>query len=105
MKIKNAPSSFDLSNKGAGESDTFNSRSEHAYDDYENVATNNMVCSGAGFVDMAPNKVCGTDGAPFEVFSTKEKKDFKGKYSGHNHMHHTAAGQSVRTYRHDLDNT
>jgi hypothetical protein len=105
MKIKNAPSHFDLSNKGAGESDTFNSRSPDAYDDYETVKTNNMVCTGSNFVDMAPNTVCPTDGAPFEVFSTTQKSDYAGKYGDKSHEHHTAAGQSVRTYRHDLDNT
>ena len=64
-----------------------------------------MECTGKSFVDMAPAMVCGTDGAPFEVFSTVEASDVKGDYHDFSHLHHTAAGQSVRTYRHDLDNT
>ena len=103
MKIKDAPSSFDLSNGGAGESDSYKGYGKEKYVDYENVETNNMVCTGQNFYDLAPARICPTDGAPFEVFSTTKASDVTGDYG--DETHHTAAGQSVRTYHHDLDNS
>jgi hypothetical protein len=105
MRIKDAPGHFDLSNGGAGESDTY--KGGEKYVDYELVKTNNMDCSGQGpkFKSFAPAKVCPTDGAPFEVFSTNKASEYKGKYHDHENTHHTANGQSVRTYHHDLDNS
>merc|ERR1719473_1036361 len=110
MRIKDAPNMLDMSNSGTGESTTFKeggNRGER-YTDYEEVKTNNLFCSGASFSDLAPAKVCPTDGAPFEVFTTVEEKDFNGDYFGIGFGaddHHTANGQMRHTYRHDLDNT
>jgi hypothetical protein len=115
MRIKDAPLDknflpiFDLSNKAAGESSTY--RAADKYDDYENVDTNNMFCQAVpkgkphgGNLPIGA-QICPTDGAPFEVFTTMNSDEYKGDYWQKNHLHHTANGQALRTYRHDLDNT
>jgi hypothetical protein len=123
MRIKDAPGHFDLSNGGAGESDTY--KTGEKYVDYELVKGNfyngkSMSCmgkydNGTTWDDLKTTfsvsgrtertKVCPTDGAPFEVFSTNVASEYKGKYHEHENTQHTANGQSVRTYHHDLDNT
>jgi hypothetical protein len=109
MRIKDAPGTFDLSNKAEGESSTM--RNGEKYDDYEKVSTNNMKCSGENLFDVDDDDagvICATDGAPFEVFTTNTDADTVGDYTGKTpggNFQHTANGQSVRTYRHDLDNT
>jgi hypothetical protein len=108
MKIKDAPGTFDLSNGGEGESSTY--RTGEKYNDYELVDTNNMKCDGSNWDtdDDDITLVCGTDGAPFEVFTVTDTAETEGDYEGKTpggNFQHTANGQSVRTYRHDLDNT
>jgi hypothetical protein len=125
MAILNAPMQdgmrlFDLTNKAKGESSTYKGKDK--YDDYVDVKTNGMYCSGQKFTQKwyneqyakgihkvlgtAPKgKVCPTDGAPFEVFTITNKADYKGKYWQRDNTHHTANQQAVRQYVHDLDNT
>jgi hypothetical protein len=117
MQILNAPMYdgmriFDLANKAKGESNTYKGKDK--YDDYVDVKTNHMYCSGQsvnGWQELKRKgiKVCPSDGAPFEVFTISEE-DFKngvvkGDYWQKDETHHTANKQAVRQHHHDLDNT
>jgi hypothetical protein len=113
MWIKGAFGILDMFNGGAGEFSTYNGKNKYvAHIDYH---SGDLVCSvdqpgTANFKGLAPQKVCPTLAAPFEVFTTVDSKDFDGDYIGKgfgtdDKYHHTANGQMRRTYRHDLDNT